>query len=240
MAIKLSFLKSACTSTPSPGSGLCAMWVRQVFLKASGKNHYGNAEDHINECATLPLSSIKAGMIVCTDDSPTSKYGHIGIYLGNNTVMDNVGIIRTTTLDYWKSYYSKVTPVKCGWFANIQVTDDSTTSDKLTVDGYWGYNTCIALQKYFGTMKDGMVSHQWSKDKNRHKGCKCFEHDSTGKGSQLIKAIQKKLGVTQDGLCGKDTINALEKHYGITPDGVLDAPSTTIKAMQKALNEGKF
>lgn len=104
------------------------MWVRQVFYRASGVNHYGNAEDHINECATLPISDIKAGMIVCTDDSPTSKYGHIGIYLGDNTVMDNVGSIRTTTLDWWKSYYSKVTPVKCGWFADVEVIDDVNTS----------------------------------------------------------------------------------------------------------------
>lgn len=240
MIIKLSTLKNACNSVPSPGAGWCAKWVTQVFAKC-GVSHYGNAEDHVNECATKSVSSIKAGMIVCTDDSPTSKYGHIGIYLGNNTVMDNVGKIRTTTLDYWKSYYSKVTPVKCGWFAGVEVVDDlGTSTTSLKIDGYWGYNTCIALQKYFGTMQDGMVSHQWSGDKNRHKACSCFEHDSTAKGSQLIKAMQKRLGVTQDGLCGKNTINALEKHYGINPDGVLSAPSNTIKAMQKALNEGKF
>ena len=42
------------------------------------------------------------------------------------------------------------------------------------------------------------------------------------------------------GIVGPKTINALEQHYGFTPDGRLDGPSNTVRAMQRALNEGRF
>ena len=66
-----------------------------------------------------------------------------------------------------------------------------------------------------------------------------------GEGSVTIARLQQKLGVTADGLCGKDTINALIKRYqsvsGATVlDGKLDAASVTVKAMQRALNEGRL
>lgn len=179
------------------------MWVRQVFYKASGVNHYGNAEDHINECATLPVSSIKAGMIVCTDDSPTSKYGHIGIYLGNNTVMDNVGYIRTTTLDYWKSYYSKVTPVKCGWYAGVKVTDDTSSTGEfdmsklptLSISNRSKFNTSVVClqaslnaQGYSKLVTDGYFGSETK---------------------SAVKTFQSKKGITVDGICGKNTWSKL-------------------------------
>ena len=61
-----------------------------------------------------------------------------------------------------------------------------------------------------------------------------------------IQAIQKKFGLTQDGIIGPDTINALiawgMKHgSGATKqDGKLDWKSATIKTMQRKLNDGTF
>ena len=60
-----------------------------------------------------------------------------------------------------------------------------------------------------------------------------------------IARLQQRIGVTADGLCGKDTINALIKRYmpssGATVlDGKLDAASVTVKAMQRALNRGEL
>jgi N-acetyl-anhydromuramyl-L-alanine amidase AmpD len=120
----------------------------------------------------------------------------------------------------------------------------------LEVDGYWGVKTTRGLQEFFGTECDGVVSSQWSGDAWRHAGCPSFEHDESGYGSQLIRAIQQRLntegyGLDEDGLCGERTIDALITHYqgasGATiVDGRLDSPSITIKAMQAALNEGRF
>jgi cell wall-associated NlpC family hydrolase len=47
-----------------------------------------------------------------------SKYGHVGIYIGGGKVMDNVGSIRTTSIDEWCQYYNEHNNgggVKWGW-----------------------------------------------------------------------------------------------------------------------------
>ena len=119
-----------------------------------------------------------------------------------------------------------------------------STSPTLVVDGYWGRETTLRLQELLGCpYKDGVISSQWAGDAWRHAACTSFEHDSSGEGSVTIARMQQRLGVTADGLCGKDTINALIKRFmpssGATVlDGKLDAASVTVKAMQRAINEG--
>lgn len=122
----------------------------------------------------------------------------------------------------------------------------SSNSSALDVDGWWGSATTKRLQEVLGTVADGEIWHQWSGNKSRLAACTSgWQFDSTEQGSPCIKAMQNKLGVSADGLIGKDTINALIKHYqsasGATVlDGKLDGPSLTVKAMQRALNQGKF
>ena len=117
---------------------------------------------------------------------------------------------------------------------------------KLKVDGYWGRLTTIALQVHFGTPVDGVVSSQDPYWESRNPGLGTgWEWGAGVEGSQLIIAMQKVLRVNPDGLVGPDTINALIKRFmgtsgANTLDGKLDGPSVTIKAMQKALNAGKF
>ena len=59
-------------------------------------------------------------------------------------------------------------------------------------------------------------------------------------GSQLITAMQARMGITADGIAGPGFVNALEQRFGFAPDGHLDGPSNTVRAMQTALNEGRF
>lgn len=117
---------------------------------------------------------------------------------------------------------------------------------KLAEDGYWGRATTIALQVYFGTPVDGIVSSQDPYWESRNPGLGTgWEWGAGVQGSQLIIAMQKVLGVKRDGLFGPDTANALIKRFKASSgadlyDGRLDGPSVTIKAMQRSLNEGKF
>ncbi len=122
----LSAVVSACYSTPSPGSGLCAAWVTNVFVRAGVGSFWGNADDmYYSWCHTLP-SNIQPGMIVAVNCSPASAagriYGHIGIYVGNGTVMDNVGYVRTISLSEWVSYYSALATPLCGWLGGIALS----------------------------------------------------------------------------------------------------------------------
>src|SRR5690625_3769014 len=89
---------------------------------------------------------------------------------------------------------------------------------KLKVDGYMGKLTISALQRYFGTVVDGVIS----------------------KPSLVIKALQKLLGVKQDGYFGPITIKALQNRFGTVQDGVISKPSLVIKELQRRLNRGKL
>lgn len=117
----------------------------------------------------------------------------------------------------------------------------SKPSGGIVVDGYWGAATTLALQKHFGTTADGIVSSQEVANRDILKACTGgWQWTNHPDGSQLITAIQKRLGVSADGIMGKQTVNALERHYGFGADGYLGAPSNTVKKMQQAINAGKF
>ena len=99
------------------------------------------------------------------------------------------------------------------------VSVQPSVASGLTVDGILGPKTISALQKYFGTPEDGIISNV----------------------SLLVKAIQSKVGgVTVDGKLGPKTISALQRYLGTPVDGVISKPSLMVKEMQKRLNEGRF
>lgn len=117
-------------------------------------------------------------------------------------------------------------------------TTATATTETLTVDGYWGTKTTKRLQAIFGTTQDGEVSNQYKAYKSQNPGLDSgwdWQTNPTGY-SPLIKAIQKKVGATQDGYIGPNTIKAIQKWMGTTQDGYFSAPSTCIKALQKWCN----
>ncbi|MDN6409502.1 MAG: peptidoglycan-binding protein, partial [Tetragenococcus halophilus] len=59
-------------------------------------------------------------------------------------------------------------------------------------------------------------------------------------GSNVIRALQAKLGLPQDGNLGPATVRALQAHLGTTQDGQISPRSNAVKAMQHALNNGTF
>lgn len=116
----------------------------------------------------------------------------------------------------------------------------TSKADQLTVDGKWGKKTTKRLQQIFGTTVDGKVSNQFSAYKSDNPGLlsETFEWESNPSGySPLIKAIQKKVGATQDGHIGPKTIKAMQKWLGTTQDGKVSAVSPMVKALQKWCNK---
>ena len=111
---------AACHRTPSPGIGLCAAWVTNVFVNA-GLGHYGgNADDMYSSwCVSSSKSNLQVGMIIAVSSHPHTAagriYGHVGIYVGDNTVMDNIGSIRTINVDSWISFYGATVTPRWGW-----------------------------------------------------------------------------------------------------------------------------
>lgn len=103
----------------------------------------------------------------------------------------------------------------------------------LVVDGIGGANTVRAMQKYFGTPQDGIISGQ-SKTQNKYYPSLIAVQYSTG-GSPCIKNLQRWLGVTQDGIIGQNTVKAWQRKLGVSVDGIFGPNS--MKAWQKYLND---
>jgi hypothetical protein len=86
----------------------------------------------------------------------------------------------------------------------------------LVVDGVAGARTIARWQQVVGTTVDGVISRP----------------------SQLVRAVQRVVGVAQDGVLGPVTWRAIQRRLGVTADGVRGP--ITIKALQRRLNTGKF
>ena len=113
-------------------------------------------------------------------------------------------------------------------------------TNQIDVDGIWGKATTVKAQQVFGTTVDGIVSNQYMAYKNKNQGLSSttfeWEKKPNKNGSSLIKAIQKKIGVNQDGFIGTNTIKAMQKWLGTIQDGYVSKPSSMVKAFQKWLN----
>ena len=132
-------------------------------------------------------------------------------------IIDNKGLIAKTIV---KAYVGANGIKKKVVAEPIKVTKPVVKPAKatLTVDGYLGRLTITALQRYFGTPQDGVIS----------------------KPSMMVKKLQRLLGVQTDGYMGTITMRALQRRMGTPVDGVISEPSMMVKELQRRLNKGKL
>jgi len=110
------------------------------------------------------------------------------------------------------------------------------SANKIAEDGQWGSSTTRRLQQYLGTSQDGVISGQIRTSANAN----VYSAQWGNSGSNVIRALQAKLGLPQDGNLGPATVRALQAHLGTTQDGQISPRSNVVKAMQHALNNGTF
>ena len=122
--------------------------------------------------------------------------------------------------------------------------DNSAQMIQLAIDGQWEPLVTLRLQEYYNTTRDKVISHQYKQKYNQN--IYSAEFDTTLIGSDVIRAIQMGLkargyysGVI-DGLCGEATIKAMQKALGTTVDGIISPQSDMVKALQRALNSNKL
>lgn len=106
----------------------------------------------------------------------------------------------------------------------------------IAVDGWWGKNTTKALQRYFGTPVDGIVSNQDPAQKKYllRADSGSWDFAGQGNGSDLIGAIQRFVGESDDGFMGPKTIRAWQRKLGVTVDGYMGV--NTVTALQNWIN----
>lgn len=108
----------------------------------------------------------------------------------------------------------------------------STSAVKLTVDGIGGAKTIKAMQRFFDSPMDGVLSGQKKTLKKYYPSIQSVEYGKHG--SICIFNMQRWLGIEEDGIWGKSTSKALQKKLGVTADGIFGEKS--VRALQKYLN----
>lgn len=201
-----------------------------------------NADQMIDVCkdVSTDFSGIQVGEVVWLK-------GHIGVYIGDGLVVEcspkwanKVQITAVQNIGT-KAGYNARTWTNHGKLPYVEyVTEEAP---KLEVDGKWGKATTTRLQQIFGTTVDGKVSNQIKKYKKENPGLTGgwdWKLIPNGKGSQLIKAMQKWAGMPekdQDGEMGPKTIKAIQTKLGTKVDGYVSYPSKMVKALQEWANE---
>ena len=134
-----------------------------------------------------------------------------------------------------------------GWDCILRYTgaDSPSDSGKLDVDGYIGKLTVTDWQKQLGVAQTGSISGQLSTMASFWPRLTAVTYD--GKGSDTMKAIQKKVGVANPtGVAARGTVCALQawlilRGFGA---GIVDQAGTlgdtTACALQRSLNAGAW
>ncbi len=169
------------------------------------------------------------------------RRGHIGISCGDNKTSFEarnesipVGYFDTKPGSPWTNG---------GLIPGLDYNGTGGNDDSLVIDGYWGTLTTRRLQGVLGVSVDGVISSQLRSWRAKNPGLITgwqWVADSSASGSEVIRALQGKVGAETDGLIGPKTISAMQAHFGASQSGRFPRRSSCIKTMQKALNEGKF
>lgn len=112
---------------------------------------------------------------------------------------------------------------------------------QIAVDGMWGSATTRRLQEVYKTTVDAVISGQraHSGNKNIYSAQFVSAGSKSATGSNLVRAIQRSLGVSATGQLDTVTIKAMQKALKTPVDGVISSKSMLVSAMQKSLNAGK-
>ena len=80
---------------------------------------------YANYCTSSNKANLKVGMIIAVPSHPHTSagriYGHVGISVGDYTVMDNIGYIRSISVDSWIAYYGLTSTPRWGWAKGINL-----------------------------------------------------------------------------------------------------------------------
>jgi YD repeat-containing protein len=163
--------------------------------------------------AQIPIYLALPMDIIYFDWEPNGVPNHIG-FVRERKSDEEIYTIEGNTSGGIVAQKTRTAKYVCGCFRPHFKPTGFSANTKLTVDGYFGYNSIAVMQKWLGVTQDGVL------------------------GIGTVKALQKKLGVTQDGSWGPATSRALQKLIGTTADGAFGPKS--VKAFQTYLNNKVF
>lgn len=123
------------------------------------------------------------------------------------------------------------------------VPHNNTHGGELDVDGMGGYNTILDMQHWLGTEEDGLISGQCKFNRDYFWSFNYDNIDWSCSGSLMVMALQRKLGIDEDGRWGRSTSSALQNFligegFDCGPSG-MDGMfgSDSMCALQRFLNQ---
>lgn len=244
---------------PSVEIWWCCMFVSWV-LHFAGVRCAGfpsqNTDVALNNGARAHLvdkNAIRRGDILIFDwNWSTDATDHIGFATGSpydgvvDTIEGNVGnAVREKTRDLSTIRYA----IRPDYESQSSTpSEDIVLPDydaDLVIDGSAGHMTIHKWQVQMGTYADGVISGQLDHCYECRRNVYSIEHDG-GSGSSLVKAVQQKLGIDDDGLWGRDTTRAIQQWlidngYSIDSNELYDRfEHSSVCALQQSLNDGKW
>lgn len=107
----------------------CAGWVYCVFRDSGVYDRKPTcaAWYYNNWCYSSDRSELEPGMVIAvstwTGTAAGKRYGHVGIYIGNNTVRHlSAGAVREMSLDTWINQYGTTVTPRWGWNGGIALS----------------------------------------------------------------------------------------------------------------------
>ncbi len=99
---------------------MCAAWVSGVYEAAGLPYPTGNAIDFWNRwknSGSTSKDNIPLGAVVCGSGSGYmgSLYGHVGIYIGDGLVANNIGTFSIESLETWYGWQTAICQGHTGW-----------------------------------------------------------------------------------------------------------------------------
>lgn len=99
---------------------MCAAWVSGVYEAAGLPYPYGNAIDFWNRwknTGSTSMNNIPLGAVVCGSGTGYmgSIYGHVGIYIGDGLVANNIGTFSIEPLESWCAWQTATCQGHTGW-----------------------------------------------------------------------------------------------------------------------------
>jgi hypothetical protein len=204
------------------GAAWCNAFVDYVANEGGDSSLYFNGAKYTycptsmswcrKNLAQIPIYLALPMDIIYFDWEPNGVPNHIGFVRERKTDQE-VYTIEGNTSGGIVAEKTRTVKYVCGCYRpHFKGTFDATK--KLTVDGYFGYNSIAVMQRWLGVTVDAIL------------------------GLGTVKALQKRLGVAQDGSWGRGTSKALQKLIGMDADGEFGPKS--VKAFQRYLNKVVF
>lgn len=163
--------------------------------------------------AQIPIYLAMEMDIIYFDWEPNGVPNHIGFVRERKSDRE-VYTIEGNTSGGIVAQKTRTAKYVCGVFRPHFKPSGYDANKRLSVDGYFGYNTIVVMQRWLGQKQDAILK------------------------KSDIRALQKKVGVPQDGSWGVKTSKAVQKLIGTAVDGAFGPKS--VKAFQSYLNKAVF